>query len=382
MGKVLHILLNKKGLDKYPSVYNALYCWSKLGWSNYIITNGPTDEFSGLIEQEYRFSGGYARCAAQLAWIDGYFDIVVAYDPQDLEAWYATRWLFPRNSCGRLVHHCLEIPTGPLEGNSLFTNGLHRLLSGAYQLIDDLIVQDKGRAELFFNSFPELRNIPCHLVSNSFIEAMEPVATSVDWFDKLRAKSGFLVLYTGTIERWAFSENLLDILSAIPEATFVFSGWSQDGYAEALAARYRAATNIHFHIGAKSRPVFNYMVAQSDVGLVCYESNDQNVLQVGLSSGKMHKFLSFQKPILIKRMSSLHDFITVNGFGVSVPEEGLPGALRELARNYPVFCDNIQSRYSSLCNYEREYMAFVPSVLNPAHAHAPSVMPKIKAPVN
>jgi glycosyltransferase involved in cell wall biosynthesis len=357
-------LMNKKGLDRYPSVYNALYCWSKLGWSNHIITSGTTDEFRNLIEKEYQFRGGYVRRAAQLAYLDGYFDLVIVYDPQDLEAFYATRWLFPRNSYGTLVHHCLEIPTGVVAGRSPYTNGLHKILGGAYRLIDHLILQDDRRAELFFKTFPYLKGRPCHLVTNSFINAIEPVSPSLAWFDELRAQSQLLVLYTGTIERWAFSENLFDRLLHIKEVTFLFSGWSQDGYAETLAAQYRTATNIHFHMGAKSRADLNYMVANADVGLVCYESADPNVCQVGLSSGKMHKFLSFQKPVLTNGITSLHDFITHNGFGLSVAIDDFPMAVRQMAEHYPTFCENIRTRYSVLCNYEQEYRAFEQALLN------------------
>jgi len=367
MGRVLHILLNPKGLDKYPSVYNALYCWSKLGWSNYIITSGGTDEFTALITQEYRFSGGYAKRAAQLAHISGYFDIAIVYDPQDVEAFYATRYLFPRNAYRKLVHHCLEIPVGSSNGRSLFTKLLHKMLGGGYQLIDHLIIQDKSRGDLFFNTFPGLKTVPWHLVTNSFINVTEPVAPSLRWFDDLRTQSKFLVLYTGTIERWAFPERLFETLLGIQDATFLFSGWSDGGYAEGLAERYRMASNIRFHIGAKRRAEFNYMVANADVGLVCYESPDQNVREVGLSSGKLHKFLSFQKPVLTNGISSLHHFITHNGFGMSVPVGDFRAAVRQLADSHQTFCENIRKRYTALCNFEEEYMAFVQAVVNRAH---------------
>jgi len=364
MGRVLHVLLNKNGLDKYPSVYNALYCWFKRGWSNHIITGGLTEGFSELIEKEYRFTGGYLRKAAQLASVPGYFDIVIVYDPQDLEALYATRWLFPKNSYGQLIHHCLEIPARRLAGQSILKLVLHKMLFRAYKLIDTLIIQDRVRAELFFATFPQIKHIPCYYVTNSFIKAIEPVANSLDWFDKLRARSEFLVLYTGTMERWAFPDRLFESLLKIPEATFVFSGWSKDGYAEDLANRYNGATNIHFHLGAKRRPEFNYMVASSDVGLVCYQPIDQNVTQVGLSSGKLHKFLSFQKPVLTNGIASLHEFITRNGFGISVGVEGFREAIQNLASGYHEYCKNIRDRYAVLCNYEHEYMAFAQASVN------------------
>jgi hypothetical protein len=184
------------------------------------------------------------------------------------------------------------------------------------------------------------------------------------WFDELRAQSKFLILYTGTIERWAFPEELFDSLLKIQEATFLFSGWSDDGYAIRLGEQYRMATNIHFHIGAKRRSEFNYMVANADVGLVCYGSPDQNVREVGLSSGKLHKFLSFHKPVLTNCIPSLDEFVVSNGFGMSVPIDKFQEAIRTLANNYPSFCENIRKRYSTLCNYEREYTAFIQAMLD------------------
>jgi glycosyltransferase involved in cell wall biosynthesis len=364
MGKVLHVLLNLKGLDRYPSVYNALYCWAEIGWSNYVISSGATDELSDLIEQEFRFSGGYMNRATQLARLTGYFDVVIVYDPQDVEAFYATRWLLPRNTYGVLVHHCLEIPTENSFGKSLLTKSLHKMLAGGYQILDHVIIQDQKRAELFFDTFQRLRGVPFHLVSNSFINAMEPMAASLSWFDELRAHSKFLILYSGTIARWALSRKLLDRLVEIPDVTFLLSGWPEDQYAEQLVTLYGKAPNVHFHIGAKSRPALNYMVANSDAGLVWYESSDPNVAQVGLSSGKMHKFLSFHKPVITNYTASLHDFIVPNGFGLSVTANDLSEAIQRLNQDYSTFCENIRKNYSTLCNYEEEYMTFVRGLLN------------------
>src|SRR5262249_55696561 len=193
------------------------------------------------------------------------------------------------------------------------------------------------------------------------------LVSSLSWFDEWRAQSKFLVLYTGTIERWAFPEGLFDSLLRIPEATFLFSGWSDDSYAEGLACRYGKATNIRFHIGAKSRAEFNYMVSKADVGLVCYGSTDQNVREVGLSSGKLHKFLSFQKPVLTNCIPSLHEFVTLNGFGMSVSTDDFVRGIRELSDNYQTFAENIHKRYSEVCDYEREYMSFAHALLNQAH---------------
>src|SRR6476660_7313127 len=142
MGSILHVLLNQSGLNIYPSVYNALYCWQKLGWSNHIITGGSTEGFGHLISKEYRFSGGYIRRAAQLASIPGHFDVVIVYDPQDVALLYAARWLCSKHSYDSLVHHCLEIPTGTWKGKAGVRTIIRRVLCRGYGMTDHLILQD------------------------------------------------------------------------------------------------------------------------------------------------------------------------------------------------------------------------------------------------
>lgn len=371
MGRVLHVLMNQNGLTIYPSVYNALHCWQKLGWSNHIITGGSTEGFGHLISKEYRFGGGYIRRAGQLASVPGHFDVVIVYDPQDVALLYTARWLCPKNSYDSLVHHCLEIPTGTWNGKAGVGTMIRSILCRGYGMMDHLIFQDGGRADLFFRTFPWLRRPGHSLVTNSYINSIEPVADSFDWFDHVRAKSEWLVLYTGAIERWAVSTKLFDIVTRIPNVTFALSGWSKDGYANQLAKRYRNVKNIHLSLGMKSRPVLNYMVTHSDIGLVCYESTeDQNIHHVGLASGKMHKFLSFAKPLLVNAIPSLHDFVAKNGFGVCVPMEEFPLAIQQLMQTYPELQRNIRQRYSRLCAYEREYMKFLSTFLDDHHDSA------------
>jgi hypothetical protein len=361
MGQVLHILMNKSGLNIYPSVYNALYCWQKLGLSNHIITAGSTEGFGRLISSEYRFSGGYVRRASQLASIRGHFDAIIVYDPQDVAMLYAASWLYPKYSYNHVVHHCLEIPTGvgPL---------IRYILRRGYGITDRLILQDSGRADLFFQTFPQRKKLDHSLVTNSYITSIEPMADSVEWFDNVRAKSEWLVLYAGAIDRWAVSIKMLDVLATIPNVTFAFSGWSKDDYAKQLAERYRHATNVHFSLGMKSRANLNYMVANADIGLVCYESiNDPNIRHVGLASGKMHKFLSFDKPLLVNAIPSLHDFVAKNGFGVCVSIDEFPLGVRQLMQTYANLQCNIRQRYSRLCDYEKEYTKFLSTLLGAHH---------------
>ena len=83
---------------------------------------------------------------------------------------------------------------------------------------------------------------------------------------------------------------------------------------------------------------------------------------VGLASGRMHKFLSFDKPLLVDTVPL---FVTVakNGFSVCASIDEFPLGVRQLMRTYADLQYNIRQRYSRLCDYEegiyevREYLA-------------------------
>jgi hypothetical protein len=120
--------------------------------------------------------------------------------------------------------------------------------------------------------------------------------------------------------------------------------------------------HIHFDLGIKDRPEFNYMVQCSDLGLVFYDSSDPNVAVIGLSSGKLHKFLSYGKPVVINDLPSMKSFLEDNGFGLASPPENLREAIRQVFAGYDGYVSRIRESYPAVIDCQTSYLAFVDSL--------------------
>lgn len=355
---VLHVLNGERGLDTYPSVYNAMHVLAEHGWENHIITGGAIDGFQSIIKRNHRFDGGYVRRAFQLSRLGGDFDLVILYEPRDVEIYQLSRLLGGRMNVKHLVHHSLEIPTEIL-GRYGLKKIVHCFLYRGYRHIDHLIIQDEARQNLLYGCFPDLRKAGCTFVPNSYLPDMEPVAEFVPWFDEIRQSGRRIVIYTGAIERWALSLELFMNIRDMEDVSFVFSGWSYDGFAEEAIGLCRDAKHICFDLRMKSRSELNYIVKNSDLGLLFYDSADKNVAVIGLSSGKLHKYLSYGKPIVVNDVPSMKSFLEGNGFGLAGPPEEIPSVINKILGDYENYTKRVNDRYFSLIDFRASYGQFI-----------------------
>ena len=165
--------------------------------------------------------------------------------------------------------------------------------------------------------------------------------------------------------RWALSYELFDQLKQLEDVCFVFSGWSDDGFVDELTRYCAGAEHIVFHLGTKSRADLNYMVANSDAGLAVYDPQDENVRQMGLSSGKLHKFLSLDVPVVCNPQPFLSAYLEDRGWGLSSKTEGIAETLDHLLSNSSQYKENIARTYAIECDFEAAYERVVNSLSNP-----------------
>jgi hypothetical protein len=349
---VLHIVIEDRGLDTYPSVYNALYLWHRHGWTNDVATACDCAEFSELIDSVHRLEPG-ARifpAAKRLSRLDAQYDLVITYEPKDLEALYLCQLFHKKIHYRYHLHHSLEIPSFAFENSRLKTL-LHRLaLRRAMETVDAIVIQDRLRYNLLRGFFPSVAGKPLVIVPNSHLDAVEPSASSLEWFDDIRKNAETLILYVGGIERWVLSTAIMDEIATLPAYTFLFSGWSRDGYHEELTRRYAEYGHIIFDVRKKSRRDLNYIVSRSDIGLAIYDSSDDvNVSHIGLSSGNF-KYVQHNKPVIISDIPLLSPLVARHGIG-SVYEPGNLGhAVADIvgSQGYP-------RSFGEKMSYERHY---------------------------
>lgn len=389
--RVLHLLGNRRDLDTYPSVYNAMHLLGAAGFANVAALGSGDSAFDYLISRRYPFGGTIAERSAALSRIDGRFEVIICYEPDDLVAYYLAR---ARPGGRYLVHHSLEIPdpapkrslaaklAGLLQAAERGCGRLTRCLldsriagsaagraarqiayAGALAEVDDLIVQDSLRLSLveYFRPAAAFRRVG--LVPNCYIHALEPEGAPPSWLDGIRGGFANLVTYIGGIEEWALDEGILQACAGCSETLFLFSGWSRDGYAEKLSALVEREgwRNIRIDVSKKSDAELNAIVDASDAGLVYYASSSGNVINTGLSSGKMHKFLGRGKPVVAMDLPLMGGFIVDNGFGATFANAGagLADALARIFGDKPGFHEAIARRYPRLCSFEASYGAMI-----------------------
>ncbi|OQX06224.1 MAG: hypothetical protein BWK73_31425 [Thiothrix lacustris] len=373
--KALHVLsgesgavLQARGLDTYPSVYNALHVLHQNGWENHLITAVNTNGFEHLLQENHYFSAHPLQKAWQLGQVGRHFDMIILYEPRDIKLYQLAKlWgIDLKNRTQYLVHHSLEIPVYQL-GNRAWKNKLHRYLYSGYSAVDKVIIQDATRHTLLKQHCPSLADRSTHYVPNAYIPAVEPIATHLRWFDTLRQNSRTLVSYIGAIESWALSETLFQAIADKTDITFLFSGWSSDGFAETVMARYAHCSHIHFSMGKKSLADLNYIVKHTDIGLVFYDSTDPNINEIGLSSGKLHKYLSFAKPVITNNVASLREFLHSHQLGLAVPPEQFGTAIATLVTRQAEYSRHIDQHYPTLINFEQSYQQFLETLQHSAN---------------
>lgn len=377
--KVLHVLsgesgavLQERGLDTYPSVYNALYVLQQHGWENHLITAVNTHGFEHLLAKTYHFDAHPLRKAWQLGRVEQRFDMIILYEPRDIKLYQLAKFCGTdlRRRTPHLVHHSLEVPVQQL-GTRGWRSWVHRYLYSGYAAVDQVIIQDATRARLLQQHCPSLAHKPVSYVPNAYIPAIEPCANALPWFDQLRQRSRTLVSYIGAIENWALSATLFAAIADKTDITFLFSGWSSDGFAAAMQQRYAHCPHIQFHLGKKNLSELNYLVKHSDIGLVFYDSSDPNINEIGLSSGKLHKYLSFAKPVITNAIPSLRAFLHEHQFGLAVPPEQFASALTTLVQQHATYSQRIAAHYPELIQFERSYAQFL-ATRYPQKAATPS----------
>jgi glycosyltransferase involved in cell wall biosynthesis len=140
---------------------------------------------------------------------------------------------------------------------------------------------------------------------------------------------------------------------------FLFSGWSRDGHDKQLRALCQDCSNIHFHLGVKSRAQLNYIVAKADIGLAIYDPKDENVRNIGLSSGKIFKYLAFGKPVILNEMQYLSDYIRERNLGVSVSTGEIDKGINTIFDNYMGYQSSISIYNLSNAGYKSCYSKLI-----------------------
>ena len=213
------------------------------------------------------------------------------------------------------------------------------------------IVQDEKRAEIL-RHVNHLGDQPIFTFANAPLRAACCDETGVvndgrEGCKTLKERLGVpsdsgILLYAGSLsDSWACVEKIARMAHDLPDGWILFlqSRMSEGSTLEAALGRMQRETRkIFLSLQPLSVNDYEQLVEIADIGLAWYESEEENIRYVGLSSGKIAQYWAKGKPIIVNRIQPYIDLCPRHKAGVVVSDVvGIPDAVRTISSSYASF---------------------------------------------
>lgn len=211
-----------------------------------------------------------------------------------------------------------------------------------------LVIQDRLRREIsrkYWISHPITWLIP-----NSY--------PNVGHRSEVQHKDG--VIYSGLMSNDVL-KSFVRQLDDIKDIKITMSGW---GCTE--LRKIRKNPNIKVIHQKLSDDEYTEFISAYDIGLIWYESeNDDNIYNIGLSSGKFFKHLSLGQPVISNNAPGLGNEIMKYNLGIVINDlSELPNAVKTIYDNYDFYVRNIRQTYKRKYDYKKVSKKFFDEVTN------------------
>jgi len=263
----------------------------------------------------------------------------------------------------KYIYHSLEIYSG-----KQFTSLKGRIFKKCESYFNKravfCIIQDEKRAQIL-RRLNSLKGQPIMIFPNSPLITKNnqcEVTTSVmncDINKKFNIPEGkILILYSGSLsDDWSgcrkiiestryFSENWILFLQARTEI--------KETFITADLETFIKENKVIYSLKPLSEEEYNELVDRISVGLAWYESEDENIKYVGLSSGKISMYLLHGKPIIVNRIPMYDEICDMYKCGIVIDKtEEIPKALDKIIDKYETYSTGAYIAYEDLFNIEK-----------------------------
>lgn len=201
------------------------------------------------------------------------------------------------------------------------------------------VAQDNERVRLLKDEQPYINN--SYVIPNAYIDYDEAESQWAHQYFGLSSETKIL-LFAGMIEE-GFDLSLFDVLARLPDGyVAIINAYSRDGFLNRIneyLVKGIDAGKVIIHSTILTECDYDRLVSSCRIGLVWYsqpDPDDKNMFFIGLSSGKLCKYLSKGKPVITQRgFYGYSDLIDKNGIGVTCAEaEDLLNAVSAIEKNY------------------------------------------------
>lgn len=168
-----------------------------------------------------------------------------------------------------------------------------------------------------------------------------------------------ILLYAGSLsDSWACVKEIACMAQNLPDGWILFlqsrmsEGSSLD---EMLGRMQRGPGKIIQSLQPLSVTDYELLVEIADIGLAWYESEEENIRYVGLSSGKIAQYWANGKPIIVNRIQPYIDLCPRYRAGVVVADvDGIPDAVRTITSSYLSFKGGARNAFGVVFDVKNE----------------------------
>lgn len=233
------------------------------------------------------------------------------------------------------------------------------------KFVDFSVIQDEYRAALLKETIPYVSK-EVLILPNSYIGFTDKRSDYA--YKKFGiSKEKKILLYSGAIEEWAIDTNLVKVLLPLVEHDYVLvlSGFSRDGYADNFKENFSCLINdrkLIISLEILSEIDYAELVKSCYIALAWYKKPDddfmktmqgKNIYYMGMSSGKLMRYLSCCKPVIIPKYYYGYDeFAKESKTSVACKLVDIPKAIKQIDLNYSEYLTNINKYYLNSLEYE------------------------------
>lgn len=353
MKKVILVNLQTPNLELSPARYQLLAALHARGFMTYIIQNGHLTNRKSyyFIDSVINIQNMSIR-AVRKKIINVDPQILVASTYEDMSIVYLLPWIMAHTS---FYYFNLEIYTpylhvGVLKQNPYFYT--HYKLEYPINKLKEILythktkmftIQDSLRAELSAKYFVKHKNTV--FIPNSYIFEEFEIADE--------HKGG--VIYVGGIKRDFLVEQFKN-LRLIKNVPVTFSGWIDDWCRQEI--KELRITNPNLVFKEQDLPIEEYVcyLQQFSIGLIWYSPAraDEAHYYMGLSSGKMFRYLSMGMPVIAVTCAGITREVRKYKLGVVIDNiSELESAYAEIMKNYSYYRENVIKTYKKRYDFSK-----------------------------
>lgn len=282
---------------------------------------------------------------------------VIAFTDEDAQILYPLPWIMRKTS---FIYYNLEIYTLCMEQN--------RQSQGAFYNIRCRIIYIKNKIkEIIFTRGCKLFSIQDNLrkrvSAKHFISHTNTLLIPNSYI--LHNQCGIKkerhgIIYSGGLNKLQL-ESLMEELYTAPDLPITFSGWCDNWFLIQYKKVHMTHPSVQICRQKLPEDEYSNYLLQFAVGLIWYSpTKDENVDNIGLSSGKFFKHLSLGQPVIVKDCPGISNIVRKYRLGLVIHNASeLKEAYDHIMQRYSYYVKNVQSIYKHRYDYQKIIQPFL-----------------------